>query len=446
MIRLKRAIALVALGLAGLVLAGCGSAEPPLAQTEPPVVTVSQPLEQDDHRLRPVHGPDRSRRDGRGAGPGARRADQDPLQGRRPRQGGGPAVRPRPADLPGGPGRGRGEEGQRRGQPEAGRTEYERTYELLRSKAAAARRWRCGSPRRAIALAEVGQAEAEIEQAKLDVDFTKIKAPITGRISRPQVTKGNLVNAGGGDTLLTTIVSVDPIYVYFDVDERSLQLLPASAGAKEVGDTPPRTKPPIIPVFLGLVADGDRLPARGRHRLRRQPARPATGTIRVRGVFPNKDGRLTPGQFARVRLPVGEKYKGLLVTDRAVGTDQGQKYVLVVNDKNMVEYRPVDARRARRRPARRPPGTGLKPGEWVIVNGIQRVRPGDRGRARARRHADPAGGARQGRGREASVTPAPPGTLTGSGGALHDFALLHRPADLRHGALDRDRDRRRASR
>src|SRR5206468_9205416 len=110
-------------------------------------------------------------------------------------------------------------------------------------------------------LAEVSQAKAEIERAKLDVTFSTISAPITGKIGRPLVTKGNLINAGGGDTLLTTIVSIDPIYVYFDVDERSLELFRARR-AKELG-AQDKDKLPVIPVFLGLVGDGDRFPREG---------------------------------------------------------------------------------------------------------------------------------------------------------------------------------------
>src|SRR5439155_235887 len=227
--------------------------------------------------------------------------------------------------------------------------------------------------KKGVALAEVRLTEAEIERAQLDVDFTRIKAPIAGKISRPLVTKGNLVNAGGGDTLLTTVVSVDPIFVYFDVDERALGLY-RERRAKELGTNPKDV--PAIPVFLGLITDGDRYPREGVLDFAENRLNPATGTMRVRGVFPNKDGRLTPGQFARVRLPVGEKYRGLLVTDPAVGIDQGQKYLLIVNSQNKAEYRPVTPGRLDGDLRIFKPGAGLHPGEWVIVNGVQRVRPG----------------------------------------------------------------------
>ncbi len=151
--------------------------------------------------------------------------------------------------------------------------------------------------KKGIALADLALAKVEIDRAKLDVEFTKIKAPITGKISRSLVTKGNLVNAGGGDTLLTTIVAVAPMYVYFDVDERSLELY-RERRAKEVGPSADG-KPPVIPIYLGLVGDGDRFPREGVIDFAENRLNPTTGTIKVRGVFPNKDGRLTPGQFAR---------------------------------------------------------------------------------------------------------------------------------------------------
>jgi RND family efflux transporter MFP subunit len=250
--------------------------------------------------------------------------------------------------------------------------EYERTNQLLLTKSVSAREVEVWVAKKGIAIAEVAQADAEIERANLDLEFTDIKAPITGRISRPQVTKGNQVNSGG-DTLLTTIVSVDPVYVYFDVDERSLQLY-RERRAKQLGAK--AEDQPVIPVFLGLVADGDRYPREGKIDFAENQLNPATGTIRVRGVFANKDGILTPGQFARVRLPIGESYNALLVTDHAIGIDQGQKYVLVVNDQKKVEYRPVTPGRLEGDLRIFPPGAGLKAGEWVIVNGVQRVRPG----------------------------------------------------------------------
>ncbi len=127
---------------------------------------------------------------------------------------------------------------------------------------------------------------------------------------------------------------------------------------------------------MGLITDGDRFPREGTIDFAENKINASTGTIRVRGVFPNMDGRLTPNQFVRVRVPVGEKYPGLLVNDKAIGTDQGKKYLLIVNNENKVEYRPAAPGRLDGDLRIFPLGAGLKPGEWVIVNGVQRVRPG----------------------------------------------------------------------
>src|SRR5262249_26105914 len=209
---------------------------------------------------------------------------------------------------------------------------YDRNYDLYRTRAASARDVEVWAAKKGISLAEQSQAEAEIERARLDLEFCKIKAPITGRISRAQVTKGNLVNAGGGDTLLTTIVSIDPIYVYFSVDEKTLKEY-RDRRAKQLAETG-KQELPAIPVSLGLIGEGDRFSRQGVIDFADNKINPATGTNLVRGNFRNEDEQLKPGQFARVRLPDGEPYKGLLVTDSAIGTDQGKKYLLVVNSEN----------------------------------------------------------------------------------------------------------------
>jgi RND family efflux transporter MFP subunit len=373
MIRLKLRFTYIGLGMLGLMLCGCES-ETALAPSEAPVVTVSKPLEKDitDYdqytgRIEAAETVDvRARvrgeligihfKDGDIVKEGDLLFEIDP--------------RPYKAALDGAVARKDNAEAQ----VKLASTEYDRAYKLFLQDATSARELDVWIAKKGIALADKSLAEAEIDKAKLDLSFTKIKAPITGRISRALVTKGNLVNSGGGETLLTTIVSVDPMYVYFDVDERSLGLY-RERRAKEVGPSE-ASKPPVIPVFLGLVTDGDRFPREGVIDFAENKLNANTGTIRVRGVFPNKDGRLTPGQFARVRLPVGEKYQGLLVTDQAIGIDQGQKYVLVVNSQNKVEYRPVTPGRLDGDLRIFPPGSGIAPGEWVIVNGVQRVRPG----------------------------------------------------------------------
>jgi RND family efflux transporter MFP subunit len=224
------------------------------------------------------------------------------------------------------------------------------------------------------AIAERGEARAGIQSARaaadraaLDLEFTKVNAPISGRVGRALITEGNLVNMN--TTLLTTIVSTDPMYAYFDVDEGTLlrvrELIREGKieSAREVE----------VPVQLGL-ANEEGYPHRGVINFVDNQVNPQTGTLRVRGVFPNQDKVLTPGLFARVRVPVGEPHQALLVTERAIGADQGQKILYVVNDKNEVVSRPVDLGALHN--GLRVIEGGVKPGERVIVNGLLQVRPG----------------------------------------------------------------------
>jgi RND family efflux transporter MFP subunit len=355
-------------------LSGCDSGEPALAPTEAPVVTVSQPIEKEitdfDQYTGRIEAAEtvevRARVRGELTGihfkDGAIVKQGDPLFDIDPRV--------YKAALDGA----EAKKANAEASLELAKTEFDRTQELVNRKAASSRDLSTWFAKKGVAIADVSLAVADIDRAKLDMEWTKIKAPISGRISRTQVTKGNIVNASGGETLLTTIVSVDPIHVYFDVDEQSLKLY-RERRVKEVGEAA-KDQPPVIPVFLGLIGEGDHFTREGVIDFADNKINPATGTIRVRGVFPNKDGQLTPGQFARVRLPVGEKYKGLLVTDTAIGIDQGQRFVLLVNDKNKAVYQVVTPGRLDGDLRVFKPNSGLKPGEWVIVNGVQRVRPG----------------------------------------------------------------------
>jgi len=221
------------------------------------------------------------------------------------------------------------------------------------------------------AAASRAALKAAVERAKLDLQYTKVTAPVSGRVSRYVVTVGNLVQAGdqGGGTLLTTIVSVDPMYAYFDVDEHTVlrvRQLIREGKAKSARDGE-------LPVWLGL-ANEDGYPHRGTIDFVDNQVNPKTGTLRLRGVFPNKDEALSPGYFARVRVPIGFPHQALLVSDRAIDTDQGQKVLYVVNEKNEVVSRPV--RLGAFHDGVREITDGLKPGERVIVNGLQQVRPG----------------------------------------------------------------------
>ncbi len=211
---------------------------------------------------------------------------------------------------------------------------------------------------------------ADLEAKQLDLDYTTIRSPITGRVSRYEVTEGNVVQSGqNGGTLLTTIVSVDPMYVYFDVDERTLlqvRRLIKSGSMKNVQEV-------AFPMEIGL-ADEDGFPHRGSVNFLDNRVDPGTGTLRVRGTFSNKDGLLTPGLFIRCHLPLGEPKKRLMVAEEALASDQEQKFVYVVNDANEVSYRPVET--GRLYDGMRVIEGGLTRGEKVVVKGLQRVRPG----------------------------------------------------------------------
>jgi RND family efflux transporter MFP subunit len=222
---------------------------------------------------------------------------------------------------------------------------------------------------------ELVAAQAQLAKARLDLQFTRVTAPITGRASRAEITAGNLVVVGAdGGPILTTIVSLDPVWVYFDIDEPSLLRL-REAELRRTGRplTPENIASLQIPVQVGLGNETG-FPHTGRIDFIDNRVDPATGTMRVRAVLENKDALFSPGFFVRVKVATGEPKPTLLVTERAIGTDQGRKYVLVVNDKNVVEYHEVqlgplaDGLRA--------VTSGLSPGEWVVVNGIQRARPG----------------------------------------------------------------------
>lgn len=219
--------------------------------------------------------------------------------------------------------------------------------------------------------ASIRALQAAVGRAKLDLAFTKVTAPVSGRVSRYNVTVGNLVQSGdqSGGTVLTTIVSVDPMYVYFDVDERTVQRirqLIREGKAKSARETE-------WPVSLGLSAD-EGYPHQGTINFVDNQVNPRTGTLRVRAVFPNKDEAISPGFFARVRVPVGIPRQALLVTDRAIDNDQGQKILYVVNDNNEVASRPI--RVGALHDGLRAIEDGLRPSERIIVTGLQQVRPG----------------------------------------------------------------------
>jgi RND family efflux transporter MFP subunit len=249
--------------------------------------------------------------------------------------------------------------------------EYQRNLRLANTGAVARSDLDKTAAARGVDIANVAADKAMAAARQLDVEYTKVLAPISGRVSRYGVTVGNLVQSGdqAGGTRLTTIVSVDPIYAYYDVDERTVQRVTKSIRESKVesaSDT-------AWPVTLGLATE-DGFPHQGTVNFVDNEVNPKTGTLRVRGVFPNKDEALSPGFFARVRVPTGPPHKTLLVSDRAVDSDQGQKILYVVNEKDEVAARAV--RLGALHDGLRAIEDGLKPGDRVIVNGLQLVRPG----------------------------------------------------------------------
>ncbi|MFL6578006.1 MAG: efflux RND transporter periplasmic adaptor subunit [Povalibacter sp.] len=218
--------------------------------------------------------------------------------------------------------------------------------------------------------ASVGAAQAAVETAQLDLSFTRVTAPITGRISKAAVTAGNLVTGGSNTaTLLTTLVSVDPIYVSFEGDE---QVYLKYTELARRGDRS-SSRDAANPVQMGL-ANETGYPHTGSMVFVDNQIDPHTGTIRARASFSNKDGYFTPGLFARVKLLGHNAYSAVLVDDRAIGTDQSQKFVYVVDGDNKVSYRTVKI--GRLTDGLRIVQEGLTSGEKVVVNGMQRIHPG----------------------------------------------------------------------
>jgi RND family efflux transporter MFP subunit len=220
------------------------------------------------------------------------------------------------------------------------------------------------------AEANVAGAQAALESAGLNMGFTRVTSPVTGLVSRAEVTRGNLVTGGNnGGTLLSSVVSMDPIYLYFDSDEQAYLRYMQMARSGE--RTSPREA--TNPVHIGL-ANEEGFPHAGTMDFVDNQLNPQTGTIRARAVFANKDGLFTPGLFARVQLVGSDDYNAILIDDRAVNTDQSQKYVFLLGADNKVEYRKIKLGRVI--DGLRIVREGLKPGDVIVVNGAQRVHPG----------------------------------------------------------------------
>ncbi len=216
--------------------------------------------------------------------------------------------------------------------------------------------------------ANVRATEAALQSARLNLGYTQVRAPVSGRVGKADVTVGNLVAAGPGAAVLTTLVSVNPIYASFDADEhvvaRALKDLTSERGA--------RAQLASIPVEMETAIDNH---ARiGRLQLVDNQVNAKSGTVRVRAVFDNKDGSLMPGQFAKLRMGSSKPAPALLINERAIGTDQSKKFVMVVGPDNKVSYREVSLGTSVN--GLRIVSSGLNPGERIVVSGLQRIRPG----------------------------------------------------------------------
>lgn len=218
------------------------------------------------------------------------------------------------------------------------------------------------------AEANLKAAQATLKTAQLNLGYTEVRAPITGRVGKREITVGNLIAAGPGSPLLTTIVSTSPIYASFNADEqvvlRALDALGKDDAASKTGR---------IPVRMG-TATSNGLPFEGQMQLIDNQVDARSGTVRVRAIFDNKDGRLIPGQFVRLQMGQPKTERAMMINERAVGTDQNKKYVMVVTKENKAEYREVSLGVAV--DGLRVVTAGLKPGEQIIVKGMQRIRPG----------------------------------------------------------------------
>jgi multidrug efflux system membrane fusion protein len=215
-------------------------------------------------------------------------------------------------------------------------------------------------------------AEAQEAHAQLNYDWCKVRSPITGRVSKYNLTLGNL--ATQDQSVLTTVVSEDPMYAYFDVDEQTMLRVLRKIIPQQVNPLLQKG----VPVYMA-VADEDGFPHKGFADFANNVVSASTGTISVRGVFENPAGPsnqrlLRPGMFVRIRLPLGEPYPAVLVADSAIATDQGQKNVYTVDDKNVVHYQRVTPGPLQE-DGLRVITDGLKPGERVIVSGLQFVHP-----------------------------------------------------------------------
>ncbi|HBC2536101.1 TPA: efflux RND transporter periplasmic adaptor subunit [Enterobacter cloacae] len=245
-------------------------------------------------------------------------------------------------------------------------SEANRTDKLVNTHLVSREEWERRRAAAVQAQADIRAAQAAVDAAQLNLDFTKVTAPIDGRASRALITSGNLVTAGDSASVLTTLVSQKTVYVYFDVDESTYlhyqKLALSGQGAA--------SNHQALPVEIGLVGE-DGYPHQGKVDFLDNQLTPSTGTIRMRALLDNTQRQFTPGLFARVRLPGSAEFQATLIDDKAVLTDQDRKYVYVVDKESKAQRRDIT-------PGRLADGLrivqqGLKPGDKVIVDGLQKV-------------------------------------------------------------------------
>jgi membrane fusion protein, multidrug efflux system len=263
----------------------------------------------------------------------------------------------------------KGELSQAKAQRSRAQSDFERAERLHNNDGMSAEEYDRRAAVRNEAEARIASTEGALRGAELNLEFTRVTAPITGRVGRAEITEGNLVEGGAGQIRpLTTLVSLDPIYVYFDVDEQTYLKY------AHVTQTRATSSHELHGSALLGLADEDGFPHAGQVSFVDNQVSSSTGTIRLRATFANKNLALTPGLFARIRLQGGGLYGGCLAKDEAVVTDLNQKYVFVLGKDNTLSYRPVklgpmtDGLRVVR--------DGLHQGDVIVISGLQRVRPG----------------------------------------------------------------------
>lgn len=245
-------------------------------------------------------------------------------------------------------------------------SDYQRAEQLRSQKAIAEEVLDARRARKDQSASQVAAVKAALTKAELDLSHTQVRAPISGRVSNALITAGNYVQAG--QSQLTSIVSTDRMYAYFDADEQTYLKYVQLAATGKRGDS----RNEASPVLMALSSDND-YRFSGSLDFLDNSINPQTGTIRARAVFSNDDNSLIPGLFAKIKLVGSASYNGILIDDKAVGTDLNNKFVLVVDDKQQLQYRPVTL--GEKVGGLRIVTSGLKASETIVVNGLQRVRP-----------------------------------------------------------------------